>query len=107
MANGEISFFGNPVSLNVNEPADGQISNVSLLVMRDGVSGPATVRWRVVPVTSTFTLADASPWNGTVYFPTGRYSSFHHYRFPLFYLCKETSSNPYVLLVQPFRVMNF
>ena len=106
VANGEISFFGNPVSLNVNEPADGQMSNVSLLVMRDGVSGPATVSWRVVPVTSTFTLADASPWNGTIFFQTGRHSSFLYYHFPLFCLSIEISSNPYVLPGQPFMVMH-
>ena len=74
VANGEISFFGNPVSSRVNEPPDGQSSNVSLLVMRDGVSGPATVSWRVVPTTATFTIADASPWNGSIYFQPGTFS---------------------------------
>ena len=79
MANGEISFFGNPVSLNVNEPNNGQISNISLLVMRDGVSGSATVRWRLIPTTNTLTMADVSPWNGTIYFPPGTHCVANHH----------------------------
>ena len=75
IANGEVSFFGNPVSLNVNEPPDGRVSNISLLVMRDGVSGSATVSWRISPVSSTFTSRDVSPWHGIIYFGHGMSSA--------------------------------
>ena len=75
LANGEISFFNNPVSMTVDEPASGQISNVSILVMRDGISGPATVYWVLQPTTSTLTSGDVLPWNGTVYFAKGMYGS--------------------------------
>lgn len=71
VANGEISFFGNPVSVRVDEPTNGLISNVSLLVMRDGVSGPATVHWRLIPRTNSLTIADASPLNGSIFFGPG------------------------------------
>ena len=73
LANGEISFFNNPVNMIVDEPASGQLSDVSILVMRDGVFGPATVYWTLRPTTMTLTNGDVSPWNGTVYFAKGMY----------------------------------
>ena len=73
LANGEISFFNNPVNMIVDEPVSGQLSKLSVLVMRDGVSGPATVYWTLRPTKITLTSADVSPWNGTVYFAKGMY----------------------------------